>query len=168
MSLSESTGDPPVHYQPRLHVVLFQPEIPPNTGAIGRTCVAIGAKLWLVKPLGFQLTTKTLRRAGLDYWKYLHWETVTHWKELQEKLPSQRFWFFTKHGQTSYTEVSYQEGDVLVFGSESRGLPAAIREANTSSCLKIPMREDVRSINLSCSVAVASYEAVRQFEVPSQ
>lgn len=163
----ESSGESPVRYQPRLHIVLYQPEIPPNTGAIGRTCVAIGAKLWLVKPLGFQLSTKTLRRAGLDYWKYLHWETVTHWEELQEKLPSSRFWLFTKHGQTSYAQVAYQEGDVLVFGSESRGLPPKILEAHGPACLKIPMREDVRSINLSCSVAVASYEALRQFDAPA-
>jgi tRNA (cytidine/uridine-2'-O-)-methyltransferase len=163
VSQFESAGDPPVHYPPRLHVVLYQPEIPPNTGAIGRTCVAIGAKLWLVKPLGFQLTTKTLRRAGLDYWKYLHWETVTNWEELQQKLPTERYWFFTKRGQTSYSQVSYREGDVLVFGSESRGLPPSLLEAYSSTCLKIPMREEVRSINLSCSVAVASYEAVRQF-----
>lgn len=163
MELGQDAGHE-ARYKPRLHVVLYQPEIPPNTGAIGRTCVAIGAKLWLVKPLGFQLSTKTLRRAGLDYWKFLQWETVSHWEELQGKLPDSRFWFFTKHGQVPYTHVAYQEDDVLVFGSESRGLPPSLLEDNQERALKIPMREDVRSINLSCSVAVASYEAIRQFD----
>ena len=152
-------------YEPRLHVVLFQPEIPPNTGAVGRTCVAIGAKLWLVKPLGFQLNTKTLRRAGLDYWKHLEWETVSHWEELQAKLPGHRFWFFSKFATQSYTVPKYSTGDVLVFGSESRGLPKHFRTDYESQMLAFPMRSQVRSINLSCSVAVACYEATRQLDL---
>lgn len=150
-----------MNYQPRLHIVLFQPEIPPNTGAIGRTCVAIGAKLWLVKPLGFQLNEKTLRRAGLDYWKFLEWETVDHWNDLQERLQT-RYFFLSKTAQNNLYETELKEGDALVFGSETSGLPQELLESNRDTALKIPIRDDVRCLNLSCSVAVAGYEFSRQ------
>lgn len=148
-------------YPPAFHVVLFQPEIPQNTGAIGRTCVALGAKLWLVRPLGFQLTEKALRRAGLDYWKFLEWEVVDTWEELSNKLPT-RYWFFSKFATNNLYDAEFQPGDALVFGRESAGLPASFLKEFPDDGLKIPIRSDVRSLNLSCSVAVAGYEFHRQ------
>ncbi len=150
-------------YEPRLHIVLYQPEIPPNTGAVGRTCVAVGAKLWLVRPLGFRTDEKTLRRAGLDYWEHLEWDVVDDWESLVQRLPSQQPWFFTKTATRSYLDVQYQLGDVLVFGSETQGLPPSLLEVNRDRTLRIPIRPQVRSLNLSNSVAVAAYEAVRQW-----
>ena len=154
-------------YQPLLHVVLYQPEIPPNTGNIGRSCVAVGAKLWLIKPLGFQINEKELRRAGLDYWPHLEWEAAENWDELAAKLAAPlaegRAWFFTKHATQPYTSASYQPGDLLVFGSESSGLPRDLVAQYPEQLLRVPMREPVRSLNLSATAAVAMYEAVRQF-----
>jgi len=147
-------------YQPRLHVVLHQPEIPYNTGSVGRTCVAIGAKLWLVRPLGFRVDDYYLRRAGLDYWQHLEWEVVDDWDALLEHLPCERHWYFSKKADRSYAEVEFGEGDVLVFGSESQGLPTQLIQQ--PRCLRIPTRDDVRSLNLSNAVAVAGYEALRQ------
>jgi tRNA (cytidine/uridine-2'-O-)-methyltransferase len=153
-------------YAPLLHVVLYQPEIPPNTGNIGRTCVAVGAKLWLVKPLGFQINEKELRRAGLDYWPYLEWQAVEDWADLVAclaKLISQRrIWLFTKTAQQPYTTANYQNGDILVFGSESSGLPPELLAEYVDRTLRIPMRSEVRSLNLSATAAVVMYEAVRQ------
>ncbi|MCR9119312.1 MAG: tRNA (cytidine(34)-2'-O)-methyltransferase [bacterium] len=149
-------------YQPLLHIVLYEPEIPPNTGAVGRTCVAIGAKLWLVRPLGFQIDAKTRRRAGLDYWAHLEWEVCDHWAHLQERLANHRFWYFTKTATRSYLSAEYQTGDVLVFGSESTGIPSSVLTANAERNLRIPLRPEVRSLNLSCAASVAGYEALRQ------
>lgn len=145
-----------------LHIVLYQPEIPHNTGSVGRTCVALGAKLWLVRPLGFQIDAKALRRAGLDYWKHLDWEVVDDWEDLLTKLPSQRMWLFTKRGDRGYLEADFTAGDALVFGSESNGLPESLTAAAEGRRLRIPTRPEVRSLNLSVSVAVAGYEASRQ------
>jgi tRNA (cytidine/uridine-2'-O-)-methyltransferase len=157
-------------YEPLLHVVLYQPEIPPNTGNIGRTCVAIGAKLWLIKPLGFQINEKELRRAGLDYWPHLDWEAVENWdalaQALSQPLSRERIWLFTKHAQRSHTAAIYQAGDVLVFGSESSGLPEELHRRYASQTLRIPMRPVVRSLNLSAAAAVVMYEAVRQIGAP--
>jgi len=152
------------HYEPRLHVVLHQPEIPYNTGSVGRTCVAVGAKLWLVRPLGFRLDDYYLRRAGLDYWDHLEWEAVDDWTALVNKLPAARKWYFTKTATQSYTQVAYQPGDVLVFGCETQGLPPSLLNANADSALRIPIRADARSLNLSNSVAIAAFEAVRQWD----
>jgi len=152
----------PTTAEPLLHIVLYQPEIAYNTGAVGRTCVALGAKLWLVQPLGFVITDKHLRRAGLDYWEHLEWESVADWSALQQRLAGRRFWFFTKRATTCYTSAGYRRGDVLVFGSESQGLPGSLLEANRDRCLRIPIQAEVRSLNLSVSVAVAAYEARRQ------
>ncbi len=149
-------------YEPHLHIVLYQPEIPYNTGSVGRTCVAIGAKLWLVRPLGFRLDAHHLRRAGLDYWQHLAWQTVEDWRELLQHLPSERHWYFTKRGDVGYTEVAFQPGDVLVFGRESQGLPREITDPAEGRRLRIPTRQEVRSLNLSNAVAVAGYEALRQ------
>jgi tRNA (cytidine/uridine-2'-O-)-methyltransferase len=157
-----------MQYQPVLHVVLHEPAIPPNTGNIGRTCVAAAAKLWLGKPLGFDVSEKARRRAGLDYWEHLEWEVVENWAELASKLAGPlsagRAWFFSKKAARTYTRVSYQPGDVLVFGSETTGLPDELLQEYASNTLRIPMREQVRSLNLSVAAGIAVYEALRQFD----
>jgi tRNA (cytidine/uridine-2'-O-)-methyltransferase len=156
-------------YPPLLHVVLYQPEIPPNAGNIGRTCVAVGAKLWMVKPLGFRIDEKELRRAGLDYWPHLDYEVVENWEELAQKLAvpirAQRIWLFTKTATQNYANASFQAGDVLVFGSESSGLPEKLRTEYAAQTLRVPMRSQVRSLNLSATAALVMYEAVRQLGV---
>jgi tRNA (cytidine/uridine-2'-O-)-methyltransferase len=153
-----------VKYQPVLHIVLFEPEIPQNTGNVGRTCVAIGAKLWLVRPLGFRLEARQLRRAGLDYWQHLEWEVVDDWPTLGTRLPLETGWYFTKTAARPYTEARFHSGDVLVFGRETQGLPPGLLQANPDRSLRIPIRPQVRSLNLACAVGVAAYEAVRQIE----
>lgn len=159
--MASATAD----YDPVLHIVLHQPEIPYNTGSVGRTCVAVGAKLWLVRPLGFRVDDYYLRRAGLDYWEHLAWEVVGTWDELRAALSDRRFWLFTKKAKRPYTDVAYARGDALVFGSESAGLPDALLASDATAQLRIPTRSEVRSLNLSNAVAVASYEALRQWEV---
>jgi tRNA (cytidine/uridine-2'-O-)-methyltransferase len=154
----------PAEYDPALHVVLHQPEIPYNTGSVGRTCVAVGAKLWLVRPLGFRVDDYYLRRAGLDYWEHLQWEVVDHWQDLATRLPTGKRWLFTKKAERSYLEQQYERGDLLVFGSESSGLPDTILDEDQTAQLRIPTRPDVRSLNLSNAVAVAAYEALRQWQ----
>lgn len=150
-------------YEPNLHIVLFQPEIPPNTGAVGRTCLALTAKLWLVRPLGFRMDEKTLRRAGLDYWQHLEWEIANTWEDLQSRIgPDVRFFYFSRFGTNEYTSVNYQAGDCLVFGSETAGLPPSLTEPNQDHLLRIPTGPKVRSLNLASSVAVAGFEAQRQ------
>ncbi len=148
--------------EPRFNVVLYQPEIPQNTGNIGRTCVALQAKLWIVRPTGFRLDDKRLQRAGLDYWPHLDWESVDSWEHLVPKLPSHRTWYFTKFATRSYSDVQYQAGDWLVFGSETSGLPTSIRESNALQCVSLPMIGPVRSLNLSVAVGVGLFEAHRQ------
>ena len=150
-------------YEPRLHVVLVQPEIPYNTGSVGRTCVAVAAKLWLVRPLGFRVDDYYLRRAGLDYWDHLEWEVVDDWAQLLEKLPARTFWLFSKTASRDYCDAEFNPGDVLVFGSESQGLPPSLMEQPGERLLRIPVRPEVRSLNLSNAVAVATYEALRQW-----
>lgn len=145
-----------------IHIVLYQPEIPFNTGSVGRTCVALGAKLWLVKPLGFQVDDRQLKRAGLDYWQHLDWQVVDDWAALRQQLPTDRLWYFTKRGDSAYGKAAFAAGDALVFGSESNGLPPSLTEPADGRRLRIPTSENVRSLNLSVSVAVAGYEAVRQ------
>jgi tRNA (cytidine/uridine-2'-O-)-methyltransferase len=154
---------------------LFQPEIPGNTGAVGRTCVALEAKLWLVRPLGFQINEKTVRRAGLDYWQHLEWEIADHWEDLMQRLNPplvtdsdeassgpKRMWFFSRFATKSYTSVKFAPGDVLVFGCETAGLPKSLTEKHADSLLGIPTTGKVRSLNLATSVGVASFEAIRQ------
>ncbi len=148
---------------PLLHIVLYQPEIHANAGNIGRSCVALGAKLWMIKPLGFKIDDKHLRRAGLDYWKHLDFEVLDDWDSLVERLPEKRPWLFSKTAERLYTSAEFAAGDVLVFGSESRGLPAGLCAAHAERCLRIPMRSQVRCLNLAVSVGIAAYEAVRQF-----
>jgi tRNA (cytidine/uridine-2'-O-)-methyltransferase len=152
-------------YEPLLHLVLFQPEIPHNTGSVGRTCLAIRAKLWLVRPLGFQIDDYYLRRAGLDYWEHLDVEIVEDWQALEAALmlPNQRKpWLLTKDAERVYTEARFQRGDVLVFGRESSGLPPWMHERYAERRLRIPIQAPVRSLNVSNVAAVVAYEAVRQ------
>jgi tRNA (cytidine/uridine-2'-O-)-methyltransferase len=152
-------------YEPLLHIVLYEPDIPPNTGNIGRTCVAVGAKLWLIEPLGFSLDAKQLRRAGLDYWPHLELEVVPNWQACLDRLPPRPPWFFSKFAERSYVEVAYEPGDILIFGSETSGLPESIRETHADRLLKIPMRPQVRSLNLASACAAATLEAVRQIDL---
>ena len=152
-----------VKYEPCLHIVLFEPEIPHNAGSVGRTCVALGAKLWLVRPLGFRVDDRHLRRAGLDYWQHLEWQDVDNWDELTQQLGDRRFWYFTKTASRAYTEPTFEQGDVMVFGSESKGLPETMLKEAGTQALRVPVRPDVRSLNLSNTVAVVGYEAARQW-----
>jgi len=153
---------------PGLHVVLYQPEIPHNAGSVGRTCVAVEAKLWLVRPLGFQLEDRRLRRAGLDYWQHLLWEVVDDWDALLRRLAGTRLWLFSKTAANRYTDVRFEPGDALVFGSESQGLPPSILRAHRDRCLRIPIHPNTRSLNLSVSVAVIAFEARRQWGWPTR
>lgn len=150
---------------PRLNIVLHQPEIPGNTGAVGRTCVGINAKLWLVRPLGFRVDEKSLRRAGLDYWQHLDWEVADHWDDLTERIGQTRFWFFSRFATQSYADIQYLEGDTLVFGSETSGLPDKLTKVNADRLLRINTTEHIRSLNLATSVGVAAFEAVRQLNL---
>ena len=149
--------------EPLLHVVLHQPDIPQNTGNIGRTCVAVGAKLWLIRPLGFRLDEKHLRRAGMDYWQHLDWEAVDSWRELRSRLPDATVWCLTKFGTRNVWDATFSKGDILLFGSESRGLPESIRAEKPANNLLLPMRPEVRSLNLASTANTVVYEAVRQF-----
>lgn len=148
--------------EPRFHVVLYQPDIPQNTGNIGRSCVAVGAKLWLVRPLGFRLDSRYLKRAGMDYWQHLDWQAVDSWDEIEAQLGGRAMWFFSRFATKSVWEGAFGEGDVLVFGSESRGLPDSLLHANLHRALRLPMREEVRSLNLASTANTVLYEAVRQ------
>ena len=152
--------------KPLFHVVLNQPEIPDNTGAVGRTCVAVGAKLWLVRPLGFQIDHKRIRRAGLDYWEHLDLQIVDDWNDLLEQLSQNQFWFFSKTGKTCYTDISFTPGDALVFGCESLGLPESLLKSYKNQVLRIPIHPEARSLNLSVSVGVAAFEFSRQCGIP--
>ena len=157
-----------MRYEPVLHIVLHEPEIPPNAGNVGRTCVAIAAKMWLVRPLGFKLDDYYLRRAGLDYWDELEWEVAESWTDLADRLAAAGAgepWFFSARATRPYTEVSYRRGDVLVFGSESKGLPRELQAAHADRLLTIPSRPQVRSLNLANCAAIVAYEAVRQWSV---
>jgi len=155
-----------MRYDPVLHIVLHEPEIPPNAGNVGRTCVAIGAKMWLVRPIGFKLDDYYLRRAGLDYWEELEWEVADSWDDLVARLARvgrQPTWLFEVGGPRLYTDASYSRGDVLVFGSESKGLPPELLAAHADRHLSIPARPQVRSLNVANCAALVAYEAVRQF-----
>ncbi|MEX0703153.1 MAG: tRNA (cytidine(34)-2'-O)-methyltransferase [Planctomycetales bacterium] len=148
---------------PLLHVVLHRPDIPQNAGNVGRSCVAVGAKLWLVRPLGFLLDDRYLRRAGMDYWRQLDWEAVDGWDGLRERLAGRTFWKLTKHASRPVWDAAFAPGDALVFGSETRGLPARILDEEPQHNLTLPMRPEVRSLNLASTVNTVVYEAVRQF-----
>ncbi len=146
----------------KLNVVLYEPEIPANTGNIGRTCVATGTRLHLIEPLGFQLTEKALKRAGLDYWPDLDVATYVNYEDFLSRNPDAKLYMATTKGQRIYTEVSYEEDCYLMFGKESAGLPEELLAHNRDRCVRIPMLGDTRSLNLGNSVAVVLYEALRQ------
>ncbi|MBO9605546.1 MAG: tRNA (uridine(34)/cytosine(34)/5-carboxymethylaminomethyluridine(34)-2'-O)-methyltransferase TrmL [Paenibacillaceae bacterium] len=144
------------------HIVLVEPEIPANTGNISRTCAATGTHLHLVRPLGFNTDDKTLKRAGLDYWPAVKIAYHDSFAEVREMYPEARFFYATTKAEHRYTDVTYQDGDFLVFGKETAGLPRELIEANRESCLRLPISGDVRSLNLSNAAAIMLYEALRQ------
>ena len=149
-----------------LQIVLVNPEIPQNTGNIARTCAASGAVLHLIEPLGFSLEDRYLKRAGLDYWGLM---TYQRWPDLESFLaahPGARLHLATTKAPRSYHEAVYQDGDFLVFGRETRGLPENLLEKRYEDCIRIPMRAEARSLNLANSVAVVLYEALRQLDYP--
>ncbi len=145
-----------------MHIVLHQPEIPQNTGNIGRTCVATGSSLHLIEPLGFQINEKSLRRAGMDYWEKLDVTRYMDFDEFKKMKPGARIWYATTKAKRTYSEVSFAMDDYIMFGKESAGIPEEILVDNEEYCIRIPMGHDIRSLNLSNSVAIVLYEALRQ------
>lgn len=148
--------------EPSLHIVLYQPEIPQNTGNIARTCAATGSMLHLIKPLGFSLEDKYLKRAGLDYWNMMQYRVYENFEELMAAWPGAQMHFLSTKAPRSYTQVAYQPDDFLVFGCETRGLPESLLSRVYDRCVRIPMVPGARSLNLSNSVAIVTYEALRQ------
>jgi tRNA (cytidine/uridine-2'-O-)-methyltransferase len=148
------------------HVVLVEPEIPGNTGNIARLCAATGCQLHLVRPLGFSTEDKYLKRAGLDYWHLVEVSYYDSFAEVQQKYPQGRFYLHTTKAKYFYSEISFQQGDFLVFGKETAGLPAELRDQYPEQCVRLPMVEAARSLNLSNSVAVSVYEGLRQIRFP--
>ena len=144
------------------HIVLIEPEIPQNAGNIARTCAATGTELHMVRPLGFEVSDKYLKRAGLDYWDLVNISYYDSFDELQAKFPNARFFFFTTKARRRHSDVAFQDGDFLVFGKETKGLPEELLMKNEETCLRIPMDARARSLNLSNSAAIAVYEALRQ------
>jgi len=164
--LKKGQGCPEAPYRPLLQVVLYQPEIPQNTGNVARTCAATHTPLHLVEPLGFRLTDRHLKRAGLDYWPHVSLHVHPRWEALCRALAPCRWVFFTAHADRPYFRFRFRPGDCLVFGAETRGLPQELFHAEDECILKIPMdRSRVRSLNLATSVGVALFEAIRQLAV---
>ncbi len=149
-----------------LNIVLVNPEIHQNTGNIARTCAATGARLHLIRPLGFEITDKALRRAGLDYWYLLDVVIYDSLEDFLARYGDSRLWLLSTKAPRGYTQASFRDGDFLLFGAESRGLPESLLEQRRESCLRIPMLSEARSLNLSNSVAVVLYEGLRQLEFP--
>lgn len=154
---------------PGLTVVLVEPEIPPNTGNIARTCAATGSRLILVKPLGFNVDDATVRRAGLDYWEFVDLEIRESLADFLEAYRDRPMWFLSTKGTRRHTEVAYEDDALLVFGKETAGLPAALLEERGDRTIRIPMggHERLRSLNLANSAAIVVYEALRQKGFPS-
>lgn len=144
------------------NIVLHEPEIPANTGNIGRTCVAAGARLHLIEPLGFHLNEKAIRRAGMDYWKDLDVETYLDYEDFMKKNPGVKIYYATTKAKKLYTDVQYEEDCYIMFGKESAGIPEEILAGNQEACIRIPMMGDTRSLNLGNSAAIVLYEALRQ------
>lgn len=149
-----------------LNIVLHEPEIPANTGNIGRTCVATGTRLHLIEPLGFRLNEKNLKRAGMDYWDDLDVTTYIDYADFLEKNPGAKIYMATTKAPKAYTEVRYEPDCYLMFGKESAGIPEEILVQHKSECVRIPMAGGIRSLNLGNSVAVVLYEALRQNGFP--
>ncbi|MBO5198342.1 MAG: tRNA (cytidine(34)-2'-O)-methyltransferase [Lachnospiraceae bacterium] len=150
-----------------MNIVLLEPEIPANTGNIGRTCVATGTRLHLIKPLGFSLDEKHLRRAGMDYWKDLDVTVYENYEEFLAKNPGAKIYMATTKAKHCYTDVQYEPDCYIMFGKESAGIPEELLIENPETCVRIPMIGDIRSLNLSNSVAIMLYEALRQGDFAS-
>lgn len=151
---------------PKINIVMVEPEIPQNTGNVARTCAATGARLHIVKPMGFNIDDKKLKRAGLDYWHYLD---ITYYEGLEDFFSKNdgAFFYFTTKGRKAHSEVSYPDNCYLLFGKETKGLPEELLIKNPERCVRIPMQGEIRSLNLSNSVAIAVYEALRQWNYPT-
>lgn len=149
-----------------LNIVLHEPEIPANTGNIGRTCVAANARLHLIEPLGFRLNEKNLKRAGMDYWERLDVTTYINYEDFLERNPGVKLYMATTKAPKLYTEVRYEPDCYIMFGKESAGIPEEILVKHKEECIRIPMAGDIRSLNLGNSVAIVMYEALRQNRFP--
>ena len=147
-----------------LNIVLHEPEIPANTGNIGRTCVATGTRLHLIEPLGFSLSEKALKRAGMDYWKDLDVTTYLDYEDFLERNPGAKIYYATTKAPQTYADVKYEDDCFIMFGKESAGIPEEILRDNQETCVRIPMLGETRSLNLSNSVAIILYEAFRQHD----
>ena len=147
-----------------MHIVLIEPEIPGNTGNIARLCAATGIELHLVKPLGFSIDDKHLKRAGLDYWDMVKVHVHENFQEVLDKYPENNFHYCTTKAPRAHSEATFQLDDMLVFGKETAGIPESILKANWEKCIRIPMIEGARSLNLSNSAAIVAYEAMRQLD----
>lgn len=145
-----------------MHIVLHQPEIPQNTGNIGRTCVATGTSLHLIEPMGFQIDEKKIKRAGMDYWQHLDLHRYMNYETFLAEHPGAKIWMATTKAKHCYTDVTFGPDDYIMFGKESAGIPEEILVENEENCIRIPMLENIRSLNLSNSVAIVLYEALRQ------
>ena len=152
---------------PTLNIVLVEPQIPQNTGNIARTCAATGARLHLVEPMGFRVDDKKLKRAGLDYWYLLDITYYESWADFLEKNPDARCFFFTTKGRCRYSDPQYPDNAYLVFGREDAGLPEELLRQHPDDCVRLPMREEARSLNLSNTVAIGVYEVLRQWNFPA-
>ncbi len=149
-----------------MRIVLYAPEIPQNTGNIARTCAATRTDLYLIEPLGFELKDKYLKRAGLDYFSMVNITVLPSFDKLMEMFPEARYHFASTKAPRSYTEAKYEKDDFIVFGCETKGLPESLLSRVYDRCVRIPMRADARSLNLSNSVAIVLYEALRQNDFP--
>ena len=149
-----------------LNVVLVEPEIPQNCGNIARTCAATACRLHLIRPLGFDISEKAVKRAGLDYWNLVEVLDYENLEEFFSRNKVERMWCLSTKAPRCYTEAEYREGDYLFFGKETKGLPEPFLEAHRESCVRIPMRQEARSLNLSNAVAITVYEALRQLSFP--
>ena len=145
-----------------MNIILHQPEIPANTGNIGRTCVATGSSLHLIEPLGFRLNEKEIKRAGMDYWEHIDVTRYMNFEEFVAKHPNAKIWMATTKAKHVYTDVDFGSDDFIMFGKESAGIPEEILIDYEETCIRIPMLDEIRSLNLSNSVAIVLYEALRQ------
>lgn len=149
-----------------LNIVLYEPEIPQNTGNIARTCAVTGIRLHLIKPLGFDISDKAVKRAGLDYWHLVDLRVYENLEDFFQKTGAEDIWLATSKAPRPYTEATFRDGCYLIFGKETAGLPEAFREKYHQRCIRIPIRAEARCLNLSNSAAILAYEALRQLDFP--
>lgn len=149
-----------------LNIVLVEPEIPQNCGNIARTCAATGCRLHLVRPLGFDISEKAVKRAGLDYWHLVDVRDYENLSDFFQRNEAKRMWCLSTKAPRRYTEAEFRDGDYLFFGKETKGLPESFLEAHRDACIRLPMRSEARSLNLSNAVAITVYEALRQLDFP--